>query len=557
MLKKIFALVILFAAVRSYAQVDLVPVDNSVYDFFRRMQVMGVLPDYNPGNIPISRESAARNLRIVETSRGKLSATDKEFLSYYRTEFSFELNGDLRNSASLFKTLRHIVSDDKQKDLYSYSDSNAVLVFDGLGSLSQRESRGDSLGRHSITLGELGFRLRGTLYNSVGFYLRASNGQKLSGDSGDVQFARHTDPKLYAQYKFSYEQNNFDTFDGYLRYRTPGEWLALMVGRNPVYQGFGFTDRLYLSDNTAAFDYLRLDLAYKAVSYTFMYGSLRGDSLGKELDAKNIATHRLDVKFADAFRMGFFESVISANTPFSFTFLNPVSFLTSAELSKSSQPGANNDNNTLLGLDMLVTPVRSLSMQASMLVDDLDFGKLFGDEEDNTSKFGWQIGALWENAFTLPNMRLTAEYTRLDPFIYSHVSNKTTYTHWELPLGHNLPPNSDEIAVGLGYDFNDRIRISLLYQHQRSANGIVTDSAGRVIVNYGGEINNASGYSRSEAEFLKGNRVDRDIFTADLSWQFIRQFYLDVHYVHRSINNIYQSRKFTDDYGFLTLRIDY
>jgi hypothetical protein len=76
-------------------------------------------------------------------------------------------------------------------------------------------------------------------------------------------------------------------------------------------------------------------------------------------------------------------------------------------------------------------------------------------------------------------------------------------------------------------------------------------------VNYGGDINNASGYSYSEPEFLKGNRINRDIITANLNWQFLRQFYLDIYYVHRMIDNVYQGVKFNDDYGFVTLSIDY
>jgi hypothetical protein len=558
-MRKIFFFVLFFVLLTSslHSQVELVPVNSPVYDYFLRMKNLELLPDYNPGVIPISREVTARYLKTMETNTRKLSSVDKKLLSDFMVEFSYDITGNLDKRASLFKTTKHIFSDDKQKDLYGYADSNATLFFDGLGSFSQRESRGDSIGRHSISLGELGFRVRGTLYNSVGYYLRASNGQKLSGDSADVTFARNTDPKLFSQYKFQYEQNNFDTFDGYLRFRTQGNWLSLMAGRNPVYMGFGFTDRLFLSNNTAAFDYLRLDLAYKAVAYTFLYGSLRGDSLGREIDAKNIATHRLDVMFSNSFRMGFFESVISANTPFSFTFLNPISFLTSAELNKSSQPGANNDNNSLMGLDMLVNPFKSLAFQGSLLIDDLDFSTLFKDNSSITNKFAWQLGAMWENAFTLPNLRFTAEYTKLDPFVYSHVSNETEYTHWDLPLGHHLQPNSDEIALGLEYDITNRINLSLLYQHQRSANGIVTDSLGRVIVNYGGDINNASGYSRSDPEFLKGNRIDRDIITANVSWQFLRQFYVDIYYVHRMINNIYQNKKFNDDYGFLTLSIDY
>jgi len=539
------------------SQVELVSPDNSVYTFLQRMHTLEVIPGYNPGNIPLSREVIVSFLRIIENNPKKTTNTDKQILKDYNVEFQYELTGNLKNSAALFHEVKDIFSDKKQKYLYMYNDSNATLFLDALGGLSQRSSDGDSIGKNSILLGELGFRVRGTLFNSVGYYLRASNGQKLSGDTDAVNFARYTDPKLYAQYKFQYERRNFDTFDGYLRYRTNKNWLALTVGRNPVYQGFGFIDRLYLSNNSVPYDFLKLDLAYKAVTYSFLYGSLRGDSLGRPLDAKNIATHRLDIQFSNAFRLGFFESVTIANSPFSFTFLNPISFLTSAELNKASQPDVNNVNNAIIGLDMMVLPVKKLALQASFLLDDFEFATLFDDNAKVTNKFGFQFGLLWADAFTIKNIDLAAEYTRLDPFVYTHVSNKTTYTNWGQPLGHHLEPNSDEYAFKMNYNITNRIKLNLLYQHQRSANGIELDSLGRVVVNYGGNINNASGYSYSDPEFLKGNRIDRDIITANVSWQFIRQFYIEMKYVQRFINNIYQGVKFNDKYYFATLRIDY
>ncbi|MDQ3020537.1 MAG: capsule assembly Wzi family protein [Bacteroidota bacterium] len=558
---KRFFLLILYSFIiiigDSYSQVELVNPRDQVYNYLQRMQTMKIIPDYNPANIPISRESIAAFLKIITANTNKISSVDKKILNDYSVEYQYELTGNLNKSSWLTHSLKDIISDSKQKYIYAYSDSNATLFLDALGSISQRESRGDSIGRHSISLGELGFRVRGTLFNSVGYYLRASNGQKLSGDSSDVIFARDTDPKLYAQYKFQYEQRNFDTFDGYIRYRTNQNWLALTVGRNPVFQGFGFIDRLFLSHNTVPFDYLRLDLAYKAVKYSFMYGSLRGDSLGRSLDAKNISTHRLDIQFSNSFKMGFFESVTIANSPFSFTFLNPLNFLTSAELNKASQPGENNVNNSVIGLDAEVIPVKKLAVQGSFLLDDFEFNTLFKSNSKITNKFAWQLGLLWVDAFTLSNLEFITEYTRLDPFVYSHVSNKTQYTHWDLPLGHHLEPNSDEIAVKLNYNLTNRVNLSILYQHQRSANGIVRDSSGFIVRNYGGDINNATGYSYSDPEFLVGNRINRDIISTSLRWQFIRQFYFEIFYVHRMINNIYQSVKFNDDYGFVTLLVDY
>ncbi|MBK7157720.1 MAG: hypothetical protein IPH77_03985 [Ignavibacteria bacterium] len=247
-MRKLFTVIIIFLFSflnKSYSQVELVPPDNHVYNYLQRMLVMNVITDYNPANIPVSRETVSAYLKIIESKQDRISSTDRKLLNDFSTEFEYDLKGSVKKSASLFKEVKNIFSDDRQKNLYSYNDSNATLFLDALGSVSQRGSDGDSIGKNSILLGELGFRVRGTLFNSVGYYLRATNGQKLSGDTDDVNFARYTDPKLYAQYKFQYERRNFDTFDGYLRYRTNKNWLALTVGRNPVYQGFGFIDRLF------------------------------------------------------------------------------------------------------------------------------------------------------------------------------------------------------------------------------------------------------------------------------------------------------------------------
>ena len=56
---------------------------------------------------------------------------------------------------------------------------------------------------------------------------------------------------------------------------------------------------------------------------------------------------------------------------------------------------------------------------------------------------------------------------------------------------------------------------------------------------------------------MKGHRINRDIITTNFNWQFIRQFFIEIKYVHRIIDDMYQNYKFTDDYGFATLRIDY
>ncbi|MFZ1459851.1 MAG: hypothetical protein WAU38_03550, partial [Ignavibacteria bacterium] len=68
-MRKLFTVIIIFLFSflnKSYSQVELVPPDNPVYNYLQRMLVMNVITDYNPANIPVSRETVSAYLKIIE-----------------------------------------------------------------------------------------------------------------------------------------------------------------------------------------------------------------------------------------------------------------------------------------------------------------------------------------------------------------------------------------------------------------------------------------------------------------------------------------------------------
>lgn len=522
---------------------------------------MQIIPSYNSSNIPISRGEVGKYLIIIIENSDKITVTDKQLLLDFEMEFEYDMFGKTKKQISVFSQTgpQNIFSNNKQKHIYFYTDSVKTFFLDFSGSLSERSSAGDSIGDNSILLGEAGINVRGTLYNSVAYFLRLTTGQYANANDSDIIFAANTDPVLKGNSNFV-GRKNFNSFEGYIRYQTNTNWLALTFGRTQLNQGFGYIDKLYLSNNTVPFDFGKLDIDYKAVNYSFAYGSLKGDSTGiypfyssRPLSSKNIATHNLNINFSNAFKLGLWESIIMSDNPFSFTYLNPLSFLTSADLSTGKEQTT--ENNSLIGIEAEIIPVKNLSFQTSLLVDDLTFGTLGKNDSLNENKYGWQFGAQWVNRL---NVNLAIEFTHLDPFVYSHRSNKSTYTNRSMSLGHALPPNSDEIAARAGYEIGNKLRFTLLYQHQRSGEGIIVDTAGRLIANYGGNINFGLGdaYLRSNG-FLDGIRINRDIFTANIYWQFVKQFYLEGKFQYRIINNITENVKFKDSYYFATLRVEF
>lgn len=539
----------------------MVGISNPVYDFLKRMQITGLLPDYNSSILPLSRSEIALNLKQVKKSFNNLSSVDKKIFSDMEMEFEYDMYRTEKNQYSIIgnKSISDIFSNEKQKYLYRYSDSNFALTSDIKVNLSQRGSDGDSLKNNSILLGDIGLDFRGTLYNSVGFYLILNNGNILSGNDSAITFAAYTDPLLRGNPNFYFDKKNYNSFEGYLRYQTNSNWLSLTFGRASLLNGKSYIDNLFLSDNTVPFDFGKIDLNYKAVSYSFFYGSIKGDSTEIypkvnqiPLNSKNIASHYLNLNLSPFFKMGLWESIIISNQPFSFTYLNPISFLTSADLSTGKDNTT--ENNSLLGIDIEILPFNNFSFQSSLLIDDLTFGTLFEDDSLNENKFGWQFGLLWENPV---NMKFAFEFTHLDPFVYSHRSNKSTYTHYEMPLGHSLPPNSDEIAFEFDYDITNRVNLNFLYRHQRSGEGIILDSAGVITANYGGNIYFGEGdaYLRTN-NFLDGNRINRDFYTINFSWEPVKQYLLEGKFQYSVINNFTTGKKFYDRYYFAALKIN-
>jgi Capsule assembly protein Wzi len=538
-----------------HSQQELVPVNNRIYQFLKQMELKGVIEDYNSANLPLSRNAAARFLNEIREKEEGLNPTEINILHDLSVEFGYDLTKNLDNSFSLLDTfrLKSILDDKKYKYLYAYGDKDASLFVDGTGSLSYRDFNAESYPKTSIGLGEIGLRLRGSLYNNLGYYLRLSNGQQIKGDYYSRTVAAEYDPKLISNVKFLPEKY-FDSFEGYLRFESDTKALAVTFGREKLEFGTGYVDKLFLSGDAAPFDFGKIDLKYKALQYTFIYGNIKGDSLGTPLISKNIIAHRLDIRFSEKFRLGMYESIIASNRPLSFTYLNPLSFLTMADFSAEPK----DQSNSLIGLDCEMKPWKNISVQFSFLIDDLNFKTIDnGSPSGDDNKFGYQSGLMLYEPLNLRNLTLSLEYTRLDPFVYSHRSNESSFTNWGVSLGHQLPPNSDEIAMLFNYDFSSRLSGWLKYQFQRSGEGVILDKNGNLIRNYGGDINRGDGDLAFTNTFLMGNRINRNIFTLHLHLEPIRQYFIDLEYSAHLINAIYSNTNYTDQYFYLTVSTDF
>jgi hypothetical protein len=534
------------------AQKELLSVDHPVYKFLLRQQMRGLIEDFHWGMLPLTRAEVASFLIELKMRSVELSNVDSKELDDYEIEFEYDINKTLLRARPFLPgpSFSHLFDNEQQKYLAAYKDSAASLFIDGFGFYSYRTAKGDSVGSPFISLGQLGLRVRGTLYDRLGFYLQVSNGERFAGDPNFGML----DYQLKANTKFQSGGKYFDFTTGYLDYDV--DWLRLTIGREQLLWGMGYGDRLILSSNTLPFDYGKIDLQYKSLHYSFFSGSLTGkDTLGNQYSSKYIAAHRLEFDLFSRVRLGLSEMILYSNRPINFAYLNPLIFLASAD--RTADPS--NVNNALIGIDFEVLPIKDLRVTATLLIDDLNFETLKYVGEDvrgNDNKFGWQGGVTWTDAFGFPNLSLTGEYTRINPFVYSHRSIANSYSHLDLPLGPLLQPNSDEWLLGFDLDLTYRLSVNGQIRFQRTGENIL-DSQGFMIYNAGSDILRGDGDGVHPNVFLEGQRVDRTLLSFMIQWEPIKQYFLEIQYFSRSFKFLAGGRSLSDSILWTTIRLDY
>jgi hypothetical protein len=160
--------------------------------------------------------------------------------------------------------------------------------------------------------------------------------------------------------------------------------------------------------------------------------------------------------------------------------------------------------------DFEVHPLKGISLYGELFIDDMRTGELGTDYVGN--KFAYLGGLFWVNPFGLENLDITAEYCRLDPFVYTHIYPINTYKNWNSSLGYFLPPNSERNFLGIRWhpDYCWTAILSACFVRY----GANSDS-----VNVGGDIDLPPEVGITTAPFLAGKRINISTLEAMIKWE--------------------------------------
>ncbi len=490
-MKRLISIIFILSFLQNqvYSQVGYVPVEDEIYQFLDRVNTLGIISDYNAFELPKTRKSIKKYLIDIITNIDDLDRVDQNKLSDFLIEFEIDLVSTLTKSESLIPKFdfEYLIKE-REKYLYSNYDTEGNSVFvNFIGKLDYLNQSNfiTELNSNSL-LYRFGGEVRATLFNKVGFSINTTNGSF----NGNKSLARSYSSLKY-NYKFHRENEDntgdsyFDESSSFLAYEN--NFGKLKVGNDRKLIGHG-SHKILLSDNAPRMDYISLDLNYKALEFSFFHGKMLGnqhiqhDSIQGDINIvsdKYLAYHRFGINISKHLNIGLGEMIVYSNRNIDFSYLNPFNFYKSAE-------HANQDrDNTFLFFDVQNNSVEGLKIYSTVLIDDIDFGKIGEGWYGNQSLI--TIGAYSSQLYHILPLDFEVQYIKIDPYVYTHRISDNNFTNSNYGLGSTLQPNSSSTNFNLYYRPHHRVSVNAGFSY--SIHGANTkDQDGITLTNYGGDI---------------------------------------------------------------------
>ncbi len=547
-----------FICRNSNSQIENVPLNNTVYDFLKEMQVKGIINGVNDDNPNLSRFQVSDFLNSIGMKGNELSVTEKKLLDKFTVEFVPEAMNK-KNTASMFHSnmnvsngFRYILSD-KQKYVLSYEKNRNNLFIEPLLNVYIANSvKPDA--KKSAKIFDGGFRFRGSLFDHLGYEFRFIKG----GAVGDSVLVETVFPKIKSTFKYAEDIENITNYDfvgGYLKYYlSPAEGMDISAqfGREKITFGLGYSGSLALSGEAPDMDFLKLNFRYGIINYTSVFGSTVGE-YSPDRDkrySKYFTANRLKLSFDKLFDVGIGETVISSRG-IELGYINPLMFYKFAEMSLQDR-----DNGTIFA-DIQTHFVKDLELQGTFFMDENILSNL-SDLSKASNKTAYQLGFFWYEPAGLKNVSLKFEYTKIRPYVYTHFDFKNTYSAFGTGLGHPIGPNADQLFFNLKYNFDDKLSLNLSYQKERKGQNYY-DQEGNLLKNTGGDIFQSFrvGIDNDEAYFLDGVRVNNDYLRFNLRYELLKNYVFDFSYITALEKNLTYGTENNSGYGFVKFSFKY
>ena len=503
-----------------------VPLGHWAYNVLERFEMRQALKGVLNNTKPMTRREIAENIaRINEfysSNPDYFTQVELEWIEELNNEFYDDLGGEVPSGNSidniknsfLFRSWWPNVLYENNRNFFEYRYKQFYFNIDPILRYSNFSGNLFGIeGKRSFLSN--GFTFRGEIGTVVGYYFDFTD-NTFSGNfgiPGGLSIIKNSGwpwVNTHNPEKIMFDENVFYVFLEF-------PYVDLEFGRDYTKWGPMHSGQLTMSTHSPAMDMFRLNLNVWRFKLTGVTGFLTHVPEGAEwnpkgypVEKKFVAASRFEIDLGAGVQLALTQQIIYGGRDLEIGYLIPFSFY------KSSEHYYADRDNGLLGADIEWNFIRNYKIYGEILFDDLSTTKLGTDFYGNKYAFG--VGLAGYNVFWIDDLEARVEYTRIQPYVYTHTFDLNKHKHYDSNLGHWMGPNTDLTHVELSYWFSRKFRVDANWQYWRHG----ANPSDR---NVGGDIDQpfVSGEDNPSVIFLDGILAEKMQYHVTINYEIFRR----------------------------------
>ncbi len=434
----LFSLLTLFFCQILKAQTIYTHVSNTaIYDVIDELAALQVI-EVNSATKPYTRMQIAIWLKIASKDTATLTERLKKEIIFYLQDYNKEIQYN--------KTYK------KRIDAFYYKDSNFSVSINPIASGNLMHNGNKSAWQRNVGAECFAYIGKGlSIYGS----LRDNNTTNVFFEKNHL-----VNTQAYAvKFKQGSAQKRFDFSDARGGISYGNKLGSIGIYKDHFVWGNNNKGAIIFSGLQPSFGFIQLKLhpiawlEFNYINGTLVSGvldssSAYGTGVNKRIlmRDKNITTNLFTIKPFKHTHISFGNSMIYSDVKFNVAYLIPFAFYKSIDHTYNNAGSNSLGQNSQLFFDVSSRYFKKIHLYSSLFVDEVNIKNIFVKSQQ-TNLFSVKAGFKIVNL--IKNVQIIGEYTRTNPWVYSHPISTTTFESSLYSLGHYLKQNAQEIVAGL------------------------------------------------------------------------------------------------------------
>ncbi len=472
----------------------------------------------------------------------QLTPLENEELKFYLKDFGMELS-----SIQHSKFLQHSkfnIQHSKLSSLFSNDPYGRLRMFsyeDSLFKINASPILGYELGtRDGAKYSHRwnGLYMYGYLGSNIGYSFRF---QDNSEDGTTIDQSKSFTPVTGVDIAKA-DANNIQYSEINVNLAYNWSWGDISIGKDFLNWGYGQSGLLVLSDKAPSFPFIRLDihpakwfrfnyihawLNSGVIDSTASYATLLPGNSRTIFRSKYLAQHTLTLTPERGLDISLGESIVYSDN-LQLSYLIPIMFFRLADhyLSQANN-NAGGNSQFFMGVSSR-NQIKNTHLYGTLFIDEITIEGLF-NPANQRNQLGFTLGGSVTD-LPIDNLTLTAEFTKIFPYVYTHYIPTQTYQNNGYVMGDWMGNNADLVYGAINYRFIRGLQATVWGQYVRK----------------GGQGPETGQYTQPQPPFLYGLRTNYAYLGAELKYEITHELFARLQFQTTTISTQQPDLTFSD-----------